>query len=93
LIASCGTSGGTNRKSPAYAALGVPNPEARVEAFYFAVERFVVRRLTRLGLDGPLAWMDRYGTSAIAPDLVERAVRLAPATSGIPPAATTPHTA
>lgn len=45
---------------PAYAALGVLNPEARVEAFYFAVERFVVPRLTRLGLDGPLAWKNRY---------------------------------
>ena len=46
---------------PAYAALGVLNPEVRVEACYFAVERFVVPRLTRLGLDGPLAWKDRYG--------------------------------
>jgi hypothetical protein len=45
---------------PAYAALGVLNPEARVEAFYFAVERFVVPRLTRLGLDGALAWKYRY---------------------------------
>ena len=45
---------------PAYAALGVLNPEARIETFYFAVERFVVPRLTRLGLDGPLAWKNRY---------------------------------
>jgi P-aminobenzoate N-oxygenase AurF len=45
---------------PAYAALGVLNPAFRVEAFYFAVERFVVPRLTRLGLDGPLAWKNRY---------------------------------
>jgi P-aminobenzoate N-oxygenase AurF len=45
---------------PAYAELGVLHPEARVEAFYFAVERFVVPRLTRLGLDGDLAWKTRY---------------------------------
>jgi hypothetical protein len=45
---------------PAYAALGVLHPESRVEAFYFAVERFVVPRLTRLGLDGDLAWKTRY---------------------------------
>ena len=45
---------------PAYAGLGILNPEARVEAFYFAVERFVIPRLTRLGLDGALAWKDRY---------------------------------
>jgi hypothetical protein len=46
---------------PAYAALGVLHPESRIEAFYFAVERFVVPRLTRLGLDGDLAWKNRYG--------------------------------
>lgn len=45
---------------PAYAALGVLHPESRVEAFYFAVERFVVPRLTRLGLDGERAWRNRY---------------------------------
>ncbi len=45
---------------PAYASLGVLHPEARVEAFYFAVERFVVPRLTRLGLDGTGAWERRY---------------------------------
>jgi hypothetical protein len=45
---------------PAYAALGVLNPEARVEAFYWAVERLVLPRLTRLGIDGPLAWQNRY---------------------------------
>lgn len=44
----------------AYAALGVLHPEARVEAFYFAVERFVVPRLTRVGLDGAAAWERRY---------------------------------
>ncbi len=48
---------------PAYAALGVLHPEARVEAFYAAIEHLVVPRLTRLGLDGPLAWRDRYRDS------------------------------
>jgi len=47
---------------PAYAALGVLNPETRVEAFYFAVERFVLPRLTRVGVDGPQAWSQRYTT-------------------------------
>jgi hypothetical protein len=45
---------------PAYAALGVLHPEARVEAFYDAVERLVIPRLTRVGLDGPNAWKNRY---------------------------------
>jgi hypothetical protein len=45
---------------PAYAALGVLRPESRIEAFYSAVERLVVPRLTRLGLDGALAWKNRY---------------------------------
>jgi hypothetical protein len=45
---------------PAYASLGVLHPEARIEAFYFAVERFVVPRLTRVGLDGAAAWERRY---------------------------------
>jgi len=49
----------------AYAALGVLHPEARVEAFYFAVERFVVPRLTRLGLDGDLAWKTRYRSGQV----------------------------
>ena len=49
---------------PAFAALGVLNPEARVEAFYLAVERLVVPRLTRAGLDGPLAWKNRYRDGA-----------------------------
>ena len=42
---------------PAYAALGVLHPELRVEVFYDAVERLVVPRLTRLGLDGARAWV------------------------------------
>ena len=45
---------------PAYAALGVLDPEVRVETFYFAVERLVLPRLTRLGIDGPTAWQNRY---------------------------------
>jgi hypothetical protein len=45
---------------PAYAALGVIDPAVRIETFYWAVERLVVPRLTRLGLDGARAWADRY---------------------------------
>jgi hypothetical protein len=45
---------------PAYAELGVLHPEQRVEAFYFAVERFVVPRLGKVGLDGVRAWELRY---------------------------------
>jgi len=45
---------------PAWAELGVLPYETRVDAFYFAVERFVVPRLTRLGLDGARAWETRY---------------------------------
>jgi hypothetical protein len=45
---------------PAYAALGVLDPRERVDTFYFAVERLVVPRLTRVGLDGALAWQNRY---------------------------------
>jgi P-aminobenzoate N-oxygenase AurF len=52
------------RFDPACAALGVLHPEERIEAFYFAVERFVVPRLTRLGLDGARAWKERYGRAS-----------------------------
>jgi hypothetical protein len=45
---------------PALSALGVLEPEARVEAFYAAVERLVVPRLDELGLDGSGAWRTRY---------------------------------
>lgn len=45
---------------PAYAALGVLHPEVRIEVFYDAVERLVIPRLTRLGLDGARAWSERY---------------------------------
>ena len=48
------------RFNPAHAALGVLAPEARVEAFYQAVERLVLPRLSRLGLDGEAAWRERY---------------------------------
>jgi hypothetical protein len=46
---------------PAHAALGVLAPEARVEAFYRAVEETVLPRLGLLGLDGATAWKHRYG--------------------------------
>jgi hypothetical protein len=45
---------------PAYSSLGVLSPESRVEAFYAAVERLVLPRLVRLGLDADRAWRDRY---------------------------------
>jgi hypothetical protein len=45
---------------PAFAALGVLAPEARVDAFYRAIEHLVVPRLTALGLDGARAWSERY---------------------------------
>jgi hypothetical protein len=49
---------------PAYAALGVLSPEARVDAFYSAVERLVLPRLDELGLDGTRAWSERYRSEA-----------------------------
>jgi hypothetical protein len=49
---------------PAFGALGVLAPEARVDAFYRAVEHLVVPRITALGLDGPRAWSERYRPSA-----------------------------
>lgn len=45
---------------PAWAALGVIDPERRVEAFYAAVEQLVVPRLNELGIDGSGAWAQRY---------------------------------
>lgn len=45
---------------PKHGALGVLAPEARVDAFYAAVEQLVVRRLDALGLDGARAWSERY---------------------------------
>jgi len=52
---------------PALAELGVLAPEARVEAFYAAIEQLVVPRLDRIGLDGSQAWRDRYRAAAIGP--------------------------
>jgi hypothetical protein len=49
---------------PAHGALGVIAPEARVEGFYAAVERLVLPRLSRLGLDGAAAWHSRYSHAA-----------------------------
>jgi hypothetical protein len=49
---------------PAYAALGVIDPEVRIETFYWAVEQLVVPRLTKLGLDGAQAWASRYREGA-----------------------------
>ena len=40
--------------------LGVLDPEVRVETFYRAVERLVLPRLERLGIDGARAWRRRY---------------------------------
>jgi hypothetical protein len=45
---------------PAYSALGVLQPEERIEAFYYAIERLVLPRLSRVGLDGPGAWALRH---------------------------------
>lgn len=45
---------------PVWAALGVIDPERRVEAFYAAVEQLVIPRLDRIGLDGARAFADRY---------------------------------
>jgi len=45
---------------PRYSELGVLAPEVRVETFYAAVERLVVPRLDRVGLDGGRAWRERY---------------------------------
>ena len=52
---------------PRYAELGVLAPESRVDAFYAAVERLVIPRLNRLGLDGARAWRDCYAPSTGAP--------------------------
>jgi P-aminobenzoate N-oxygenase AurF len=48
---------------PSYSALGVLAPDARVAAFYAAVEQLVLPRLTSLGLDGESVWRDRYATT------------------------------
>lgn len=51
---------------PAWGALGVLPYETRVEAYYFAVERFTIPRLARLGIDAARAWRDRYRAGAAA---------------------------
>lgn len=58
---------GGRRFEPEYAPLGVLDPAVRVETFYTAVERFVVPRLSRLGLDGVRAWASRYAVSRLTP--------------------------
>lgn len=45
---------------PALAELGVLSPEARVDAFYEALERRVLPRMRALGLDGAALWASRY---------------------------------
>ena len=45
---------------PAWGELGVLPFERRVDAFYFAVERLVIPRLARIGLDATRAWRERY---------------------------------
>ncbi len=45
---------------PACARLGTLPPEARVEAFYDAVERLVLPRLDKRGVDAGRAWRRRY---------------------------------
>jgi len=45
---------------PALAELGVLPPEVRVETFYKTIETSIVPRLDALGLDGTLAWRDRW---------------------------------
>jgi hypothetical protein len=45
---------------PALGALGVLDPEVRVDRFYHALESAVRPRLARLGIDGDGAWRRRY---------------------------------
>jgi len=45
---------------PAWEALGVIEPSARVAAFYEAIEGLVLPRLARLGFDSKRAWSRRY---------------------------------
>jgi hypothetical protein len=45
---------------PAWGALGVLAPEARVDAFYGAVERRIVPSLNARGIGGDSAWANRY---------------------------------
>jgi hypothetical protein len=45
---------------PVWVELGVIPPEARVEAFYGAIERVALPRLSRMGFDARRAWDERY---------------------------------
>lgn len=45
---------------PARAALGVLDFEVRAETYYSAVEKLVIPKLSRVGLDGQRAWSERY---------------------------------
>jgi hypothetical protein len=45
---------------PTWSALGVLPPEQRAEAFYWAIEKRVIPQLNAVGLDGALAWRNRY---------------------------------
>ena len=54
---------------PAWAHLGVLPPEARVDAYYRAIEGRIIPRLDRLGLDGTTAWERRYRGPAVVEDL------------------------
>jgi hypothetical protein len=50
----------SERLHPACVALGVLGPQARIDAFYFAIEKQVLPRLNALGVDGTRAWRERY---------------------------------
>ncbi len=54
-----------DRFDAAWGELGVLPPETRVAAFYSAIEKRVVPRLTALGLDGEAAWRDRYRDASV----------------------------
>jgi hypothetical protein len=45
---------------PAWAELGVLPPAQRADTFYAAIERRVIPRLERVGIDGARAWRERY---------------------------------
>jgi hypothetical protein len=54
--------------------LGVLSPETRVEAFYGAVERHVIPRLNRIGIDGARAYAERYRRATCPEGLLKAAV-------------------
>ncbi|HEY1556482.1 MAG TPA: ferritin-like domain-containing protein [Kofleriaceae bacterium] len=51
------------RFDPAWGELGVLPFETRVDAYYFAVERFAIPRLEKLGIAAERAWRERYSRS------------------------------